>query len=109
MLLAFALAYLGMLGLCLSMSRHHKALLGGEPGRLRQRMLRWAAAICFALALGVCSLSQGGEIGAVLWLCQLMLAALLLAAGAVQAATRSASTLEASTGSRSPSSTWSRL
>ena len=48
MLLAFALAYLGMLGLCLSMSRHHKALLGGEPGRLRQRMLRWAAAICFA-------------------------------------------------------------
>lgn len=80
MLLAFALAYLGMLGLCLSMSRHHKALLGGEPGRLRQRVLRWAAAICFTLALGVCSLSQGGEIGAVLWLCQLMLAALLLVA-----------------------------
>jgi len=80
MLLAFALAYLGMLGLCLSMSRHHKALLGGEPVRFRQRMLRWAAVICFALALGVCSLSQGGEIGAVLWLCQLMLAALLLVA-----------------------------
>lgn len=80
MLLAFALAYLGMLALCLAMSRHHKALLGGEPGSLRQRVLRWAAALCFALALGLCSLSQGGEIGAVLWLCQLMLAALLLVA-----------------------------
>nr|WP_307321609.1 MULTISPECIES: DUF3325 domain-containing protein [Pseudomonas] len=80
MLLAFALAYLGMLALCLAMSRHHKALLGGEPGSLRQRVLRLAAALCFALALGLCSLSQGGEIGAVLWLCQLMLAALLLVA-----------------------------
>lgn len=80
MLLAFALAYLGMLTLCLAMSRHHKALLGGEPGRLRQRVLRCAATLCFALALGLCSLSQGGEIGAVLWLCQLMLAALLLVA-----------------------------
>lgn len=78
MLLAFALAYLGMLTLCLAMSRHHKALLGGEPGLLRQRMLRWAAAICFAFALWVCSLSLGSEIGAVLWLCQLMLAAVLL-------------------------------
>lgn len=80
MLLAFALAYLGMLALCLAMSRHHKALLGGEPGRPRQRALRLAAALCFVLALGLCSLSQGGEIGAVLWLCQLMLAALLLVA-----------------------------
>lgn len=80
MLLAFALAYLGMLALCLAMSRHHKALLGGELRRLRQRVLRGAAAICFALALGLCSLSLGGEIGAVLWLCQLMLAALLLVA-----------------------------
>lgn len=80
MLLAFALAYLGMLALCLAMSRHHKALLGGEPGRSRQRALRLAAALCFVLALGLCSLSLGGEIGAVLWLCQLMLAALLLVA-----------------------------
>lgn len=80
MLLAFALAYLGMLALCLTMSRHHKALLGGEPGSLRRRVLRWAAAICFALALGLCSLRLGGEIGAVLWLCQLMLATLLLVA-----------------------------
>jgi hypothetical protein len=80
MLLAFALAYLGMLALCLAMSRHHKALLGSEPGSLRQRVLRGAAALCFALSLVLCSLRQGGEIGAVLWLCQLMLAALLLVA-----------------------------
>ncbi len=80
MLLAFALGYLGMLALCLAMPRHHKALLGGEPGRARQRGLRLAAASCCGLALGLCSLRQGGEIGALLWLCQLMLAALLLVA-----------------------------
>jgi len=80
MLLAFALAYLGMLALCLAMPRHHKPLLGGEPGRARQRGLRLAAALCFGLALGLCSLRLGGEIGALLWLCQLMLAALLLVA-----------------------------
>lgn len=80
MLLAFALGYLGMFALCLAMPRHHKALLGGEPGRARQRGLRLAAASCCSLALGLCSLRQGGEIGVLLWLCQLMLAVLLLVA-----------------------------
>ena len=40
LLLAFALSYLAMAALCLAMSRHHKALLGGAPGPARQRGLR---------------------------------------------------------------------
>ncbi|MGG2396650.1 DUF3325 domain-containing protein [Pseudomonas sp. SH1-B] len=78
MLLAYTFAYIGMLALCLAMSRHHRSLLGGEPQCARQRGLRLAAAICFLLALGVCHWNVGVEIGTVLWLCQLMLAALLL-------------------------------
>ncbi len=79
LLLAFALSYLAMAALCLAMSRHHKALLGGAPGPARQRGLRAFAALGLGLALALCWNARGGDIGAVLWLCLVMLAGLLVA------------------------------
>lgn len=78
MLLGFALSYLAMTALCLAMSRHHKLLLEGAPSTARQRLLRVLAVIGLGLALALCMDSLGGEIGGVVWLCQLMLAGLLL-------------------------------
>lgn len=80
LLLGFALSYLAMTALCLAMSRHHKLLLQGAPGSGRQRLLRVLAVIGVGLALMLCMDSLGGEIGGVVWLCQLMLAGLLLVA-----------------------------
>jgi hypothetical protein len=80
MLLAFALSYLAMTALCLAMPRHHKLLLGGEPRPTRRRGLRSLAVLGLGFGLALCGLLHGGEIGAVLWLCQLMLAGLLLVA-----------------------------
>ncbi|MCY1560439.1 hypothetical protein D9M68_975710 [compost metagenome] len=67
-----------MTALCLAMSRHHKLLLQGEPSPARRRLLRVLAPVGFALALLLCMQRLGGEIGAVVWLCQLMLAGVLL-------------------------------
>lgn len=78
LLLGFALNYLAMTGLCLAMSRHHKLLLSGAPAPSRQRLLRVVAVVALLLALLACISARGGEIGSVLWLCQLMLAGLLL-------------------------------
>ncbi|MGL4315020.1 MAG: DUF3325 domain-containing protein [Pseudomonas sp.] len=78
LLLGFALNYLAMTGLCLAMSRHHKLLLSGVPAPMRQRLLRALAVVGMVLGLLACIGAQGGEIGSVLWLCQLMLAGLLL-------------------------------
>ncbi|WP_137818047.1 DUF3325 domain-containing protein [Pseudomonas sp. 2FG] len=78
--LSFALSYLAMTALSLAMSRHHQAILSGAPSPLRSRVLRIAAVLAFGIALGLCSERLGGEIGALIWLCQLMLAGLLLVA-----------------------------
>ncbi|WP_235981345.1 DUF3325 domain-containing protein [Aquipseudomonas ullengensis] len=78
LLLGFALNYLAMTGLCLAMSRHHKLLLNGAPSQGRQRLLRGLAALGLLGGLLLCWRALGGEIGAVVWLCQLMLAGLLL-------------------------------
>lgn len=80
LLLGFALSYLAMTALCLAMSRHHKLLLEGAPAAGRQRLLRVLAIVGIALALVLCMNSLGGEIGGVVWLCELMLAGLLLVA-----------------------------
>lgn len=83
LLLAFALSYLAMLALSMAMSRHHKALftVAASPARQRLlRLLRPLAGLALGLALAACWWAEGGEIGAVLWLCQLMLAGLLLVA-----------------------------
>ncbi|HSC84704.1 MAG TPA: DUF3325 domain-containing protein [Pseudomonas sp.] len=78
MLLGFALNYLAMTALCLAMSRHHKVLLSGAPAQGRQLLLRGLAVAGLLLALLACISARGGEIGGVLWLCQLMLAGLVL-------------------------------
>lgn len=80
MLLGFALSYLALLALCLAMSRQHKILLQGAPSIGRQRLLRGLALVGLALGLLLSIEQLGGEIGAVTWLCLLMLAGLLLVA-----------------------------
>ena len=80
LLLAFALSYLAMLALSMAMSRHHKALFTVAASPARQRLLRSLAGLALGLALAACWWAEGGEIGAVLWLRQLMLAGLLLVA-----------------------------
>lgn len=80
LLLAFALSYLAMLALSMAMSRHHKALFTVAASPARQRLLCSLAGLALGLALAACWWAEGGEIGAVLWLCQLMLAGLLLVA-----------------------------
>ena len=76
--LSFALGYLALTALCLAMNRHHKALLGGEPGPARRRALRGFAGGAILLSLVLCVTARGGEIGTVIWLCQLMVAGWLL-------------------------------
>jgi hypothetical protein len=74
--LAFALAYLGMLALCLALTRHHCAIFNTAPTSERQRWLRVAAT---GLLLGTAVVnvaSLGVAIGLVVCLAQLMLAGL---------------------------------
>lgn len=80
LLFAFALSYLAMAALCLAMSRHHKVLLSGAPSPARQRGLRVLSVLGLGFGLALCWGARGGEIGAVLWLCLVMLAGLLLVA-----------------------------
>lgn len=76
--LSFALTYLTMLTLSLAMSRHHKLLFSGAPSTARSRALRLVACLVGAVALGVSIAAEGGEIGTIVWLGQLMLSGLLL-------------------------------
>ncbi|PKL98531.1 MAG: DUF3325 domain-containing protein [Gammaproteobacteria bacterium HGW-Gammaproteobacteria-9] len=78
LLLAFALAYLGMALLCLTMNRHRGVLLRAGTRLPGAMILRLLAAGCFGIALWLGIASQGGEIGAVVWLCLVMLSGLLL-------------------------------
>ncbi len=80
LLLAFALSYLAMAALSLAMSRQHKLLFSSVLSPARQRLLRVLALPALAGGLALCWAAAGGEIGAVFWLCQLMLAGLLLVA-----------------------------
>lgn len=77
-LLSFALAYIAMTLLCLTMSRHRRELWRAHiplPGNLVMRLL---ATACLAFALWLCVNSLGGEVGTVVWLCLVMLAGVLL-------------------------------
>jgi len=78
LLLALALAYLGMTLLCLTMNRHRGVLLHADTRLPGAAVIRTLAAGCFGFALWLCINSQGGEIGTVIWLCLVMLAGLLL-------------------------------
>ncbi len=78
LLLAFALAYLGMTLLCLTMNRHRGALLRADTCLPGPAIIRSLAFGCFGFALCLGVNSQGGEIGTVIWLCLVMLSGLLL-------------------------------
>jgi hypothetical protein len=80
LLFAFALSYLAMTALSLAMSRQHKQLFQGALSPARQRLLRLLALPALGAGLALCWMAEGGELGAVFWLCQLMLAGLLLVA-----------------------------
>lgn len=80
MLLGFAFCYLAMTALSLAMARHHKALFRGPLSQARARLLRGVAVLAFGVGLVLAVSDQGGEIGTILWLCQVMLAGLLVAA-----------------------------
>ncbi|AOE87287.1 DUF3325 domain-containing protein [Pseudomonas sp. TCU-HL1] len=78
--LSFAFCYLAMVGLALAMSRQHKLVFSGAPGEFRSRVLRVGAVFAMLVALVLTIAERGGEVGGVIWLCQLMLAGLLLVA-----------------------------
>ncbi|WP_342246450.1 DUF3325 domain-containing protein [Pseudomonas sp. OTU5201] len=80
LVLSFAFCYLAMTGLALAMSRQHKLFFSGAPSESRVRLLRVGAVFAMLLALALSIAQLGGEIGSVIWLCQLMLAGLLLVA-----------------------------
>ena len=74
--LAFALAYLGMLALCLAMTRHHRAMFNAAPTPERQGWLRVAASGLLVAAAALDTASLGVAIGLVVCLAQLMFAGL---------------------------------
>lgn len=80
LVLSFAFCYLAMTGLALAMSRQHKLVFSGVLSESRSRLLRVAAVVAMLAALALSIIELGGEIGGVIWLCQLMLAGLLLVA-----------------------------
>ncbi|MDH4569306.1 DUF3325 domain-containing protein [Pseudomonas sp. BN414] len=78
--LSFAFCYLAMTGLALAMSRQHKLLFSAALSESRSRLLRIGAVLAMLVGLALAIAELGGEIGGVIWLCQLMLAGLLLVA-----------------------------
>lgn len=80
LILSFAFCYLAMTGLALAMSRQHKLVFSGALSESRSRLLRAGAVLALLVALALSIAELGGEIGGVIWLCQLMLAGLLLVA-----------------------------
>ncbi|MBD2838005.1 DUF3325 domain-containing protein [Pseudomonas sp. JM0905a] len=80
LVLSFAFCYLAMTGLALAMSRQHKLVFSGAPSESRSRLLQIGAVLAMLVGLVLAIAELGGEIGGVIWLCQLMLAGLLLVA-----------------------------
>ncbi|MDH4869278.1 DUF3325 domain-containing protein [Pseudomonas sp. BN515] len=80
LVLSFAFCYLAMTGLALAMSRQHKLVFSGAPSESRSHLLRIGAVLAMLIGLALAIAELGGEIGGVIWLCQLMLAGLLLVA-----------------------------
>lgn len=77
-LMAFAIAYLGMLSLCLAMPRHHRQVFSGELRPTRQRVLRALAVGLLSVATVLNILALGLSIGVVLCIVQLMSAGLVV-------------------------------
>lgn len=77
-LLAFALAYVGMLALCLAMPRHHRQLFNRAPSLLQQHGLRLLAAGLLIAIVMLDVAALGWAIGLVVCLGQLMCAGVLV-------------------------------
>lgn len=74
--LAFALAYLGMLALCMAKTRHYREMFNAAPTPGRQRNLQLSA---FGLLLGTAVLDStalGSSIGLIVCFGQVMFAGL---------------------------------
>lgn len=78
MLLALLLCYGGFTALCLSMDRHHAALLGDKPSARRRHLLTVGGWLLLALSLWAAVASAGWGLGLVEWFAVLMLSGLLL-------------------------------
>ena len=77
-LLAFALAYVGMLALCLAMPRHHRQLFNRAPSPRLQRGLRLLAGGLLIAIVMLDVAALGVSIGLIVCLGQLMCAGLLV-------------------------------
>jgi hypothetical protein len=77
-ILAFALAYAGLLALCLSMDRHHQELMGRRPQPPRRYALRGLGWALVALSAWPCVAAWGWAMSPVGWLGLLTAAALPL-------------------------------
>ena len=78
-LLALALAYAGMTGLCLAMDRHYKQATGHHEAPPQQRLtLRLMGSAGLAASLHVCLTGWGQGVGWVVWLGFLTAGALLV-------------------------------
>lgn len=76
--LAFALAYLGMLMLCLAMTRHHREVFNAAPTHNRRNGLRMLATGLLLGSVMLDSASLGLSIGLVVCFGQLMFAGLVV-------------------------------
>lgn len=76
-LLAVALCYAGMAGLCLAMDRHH-AQVWRTKAPSRQRLLRLAGWALLALAVWPCVEVWGSAVGPVVWFGMLSVGAFVL-------------------------------
>lgn len=81
-LMALALAFGGMAGLCFAMDRHYAQLTPRREAPARHRRpLRWGGAALLAIAAVPCVAAWGGSVGAVAWLGFLSAGALPVAWG----------------------------
>ena len=90
--LAFALSYAGMAGLCLAMDRHHAQVWKRDVSVSMRWGLRTGGWLLLALAIVPCVAAWGATVGVVVWLGFLSAGALLLA-GLLPYAPRAASVL----------------
>lgn len=90
--MAFALSYAGMAGLCLAMDRHHAQVWKRDASASTRWGLRTGGLLLLALAIVPSVAAWGATVGVVVWLGFLSAGALLLA-GLLPYAPRAASVL----------------
>lgn len=78
-LLAIALSVLGFAGLCLSMSRHQRDVLGRTLSPALTRTARMSGWTLLAVAYAIAFASEGAALGTVYWMGGLTLGAAVVA------------------------------